>query len=324
MPSIPKSVSADASTGAAKNTIKTKAAKIDTKLLTAPTQIWKSRISWRITLAVFMTILAVQAGILNVTMKNFEDSRLAHLREIGRTAIVPLIDMSVRDLLASPIPDNAAMRLLSATKVKGLAVYSSQLDFIKNYGEPLALVLLDQDSTSKTYRSSDGNSYEIVLRAYDLNRPYIMVARLDSSHVSKELQEYVKETILIMLLMSAFVTTVLMIAMGKWLLEPILFMRSNLISASENPENPKIVPSPFDPSDEIGGAIAIAQKLIQQNADNIRHIRGAAEDKIHKLAYYDTLTGLPNRILFLQTLAEHTRAAADGKQERFAVIALDL
>ena len=32
-------------------------------------QIWKSRISWRITLAVFLTILAVQAAILNFTLK---------------------------------------------------------------------------------------------------------------------------------------------------------------------------------------------------------------------------------------------------------------
>ncbi|GJL85605.1 MAG: hypothetical protein DHS20C02_13800 [Micavibrio sp.] len=271
-----------------------------------------------------MTILAVQAGILNITMNKFEMGRLDHLREIGRSAIVPLIDLSVRNLLASPISESDATRLLSTTKVNGIAVYSSQLDLIKTYGEPLTLVMLDRESLSKTHRSYDGGSYELVFRANDLNRPYIIVARLDSSHIPGELQAYVKETILIMLLMSAFVTTVLMIAMGRWLLEPILFMRSNLIAASENPENPKITPSPFDPSDEIGGAIEIAQKLIQQNADNIRHIRGAAEDKIHKLAYYDTLTGLPNQTLFLQSLTQHTVGGDDGKVDRFAVVALDL
>lgn len=293
--------------------------------LSSPTQIWKSRISWRITLAAFLTILAVQAAILNFTLTEFENERLTQLREVGRSAIVPLMQRRVSDLLTSPLTEEDAARLLSTTTVNGLAVYSNQLDLIKTYGEPMALMVLDQDSLSRTYRSHDGSSYESVFRANDLGRPYIVVARLDSSGVQVDVMRYVEETIKVMLLMSAFVTTVLMIALGHWLLEPILFMRENLIAASENPEDPQIKDSPYDPADEIGGAIDIAYKLIQQNADNITRIRSTAEDKIHKLAYYDTLTGLPNRTLFLQTLSENTRRGKeDGSTERFGVITLDL
>jgi len=124
--------------------------------------------------------------------------------------------------------------------------------------------------------------------------------------------------------MSLFVTTVLMIALGHWLLEPILFMRDNLLAAYKDPEEPQIQDSPFNTGDEIGVAIDIAQKLIFQNAENLKRIKGAAEDKIHKLAYYDTLTGLPNRILFLQSLAERGRQKQDGVTERFAVVTIDL
>lgn len=288
-------------------------------------QIWKSRISWRITLAVFLTILAVQAAILNFTLKEFENEQLLQLREVGRSAIVPQLETTIRDLLRSPISDERVNQLLSTTIVNGMAVYSNQLDLIKTYGEPLALVLLEQESLAKTYRSGDGSSYEVVFRANDLNKPFIIVARLDSSDVQGQVFNYVKQTILIMLLMSAFVTSVLMVALGHWLLEPILFMRNNLIAASKDPEDPKIPPSPFDPSDEIGSAIQLAQKLIHQNADNITRIKSAAEDKIHKLAYYDTLTGLPNRTLFLQNLTEATRTTGeDEKSERFAVVTIDL
>lgn len=295
-------------------------------LMSSPAEIWKSRISWRIALAVFLTILTVQAAILNITLKDFEQARLADLKEAGRTALLPLIDTrNMSGFLTSPITDQDASKLINRTSISGLAVYSDQLDLIKTYGDPLALMVVNADSLHQTHRSADGNAYEVVFRRDDLQLPFIMVARLDSSKVQTEVFNYVQQTILIMLLMSALVTTVLMIALGHWLLEPILFLRNNLIAASQNPENPPVDDSPFDPSDEIGGAIAVAHKLIRQNAENISRIKSAAQDKIHKLAYYDNLTGLPNRTFFLQTLSEMAKEISEGgKNERFAVITIDL
>lgn len=292
----------------------------------SPTKIWKSRISWRIALSAFLTILVVQGGILIFTFKQQEQILLSDIRELGRSIIAPSI-MNVTEMLASPITVEQAERMTSTTIVKGLSVYSLDLRLLGTYGEPVAMVMLDQDSLSRTHRSADGMSYEVVYRSNDLRRPYTIVARLDAQNVAPFLIAYIKQTLAIMLLMSAFVTVVLMISLSKWLLEPILFMRDNLISAAENPENPDIKDSPFDAADEIGGAITMAQTLIQQNADNIKQIKSAAEDKIHKLAYYDTLTGLPNRTLFLQRLTEQARKANDddeSRTKRFAVVAMDL
>lgn len=102
-----------------------------------------------------------------------------------------------------------------------------------------ALSLTQQDSLAQTYRSYDGSSYEVIYRPNDLKRPYIMVARLDSSYIVRQVAGHIEQTILIMLLMSAFVTSVLMLALGHWLLEPILFLRDMLVKASNDPEDPK-------------------------------------------------------------------------------------
>jgi len=292
----------------------------------APTNIWRSRISWRIALSVFLTILVVQGGILFFTFKQQEMVLLNDVRELGRSVIAPAIGPTT-DMLASPITPEQVDRLITTTVVNGLSVYSLDLKLLGSYGEPVSMVMLDQDSLTRTYRSADGAGYEVVYRSNDLRRPYIVVARLDASGVPVQLLDFVKQTVAIMLLMSAFVTVVLMISLSKWLLEPILFMRDNLVSASENPETPEIKESPFDKLDEIGGVITMAQTLIRQNAENIKQIKSAAEDKIHKLAYYDTLTGLPNRTLFLQKLTEQARQANDdeaGRAKRFAVVAMDL
>jgi len=328
MPSITKSSSSELSVSVEKSQQKTNSG-LGNSLISSPAQIWKSRISWRITLAVFMTILAVQAGILNFSLRNYENGELSGLREIGRSAILPMVDVDTRKYLKSPFSENSIQRVLNTTKVKGFTVYNldsfkNQVELIGNYGQPSSIVLFNGDSLSQTHRSANGNSYEFVFRANGNEYTYLVAASLDSSKVQGNVFAYVKETILIMLLMSGFVTTVLMIALGKWLLEPILFMRNNLIAASKNPENPDIQPSPYDSADEIGTAIEIAQKLIYQNASNLKHIKSVAEDKIHKLAYYDTLTGLPNRTLFISGLTENIHSEGEGKVDRFAVVALDL
>jgi diguanylate cyclase (GGDEF)-like protein len=287
------------------------------------TQIWKSRLSWRITLAVFLTILTVQVCVLSVTVKGYEAARLNELREAGRSAIVPLIDERITDMFTPPLSSEEARRLVTNTKVTGIAMYSADLNLLKAYGEPLVLTLNNRDSVTRSYRTADGTGYEVVLRPNMLRRPFYIVARLDATGISADVMAHLEQQIVITLLMSAFVTTVLMIALGHWLLEPILFLRGMLVKASEDPEEPKLEQSPFPENDEIGTAITLTADLIGQNADNIRRIKSAAQDQIHKLAFYDTLTGLPNRVLFLQTLLEQTRGG-DGEAGRFAVIAMDL
>lgn len=123
---------------------------------------------------------------------------------------------------------------------------------------------------------------------------------------------------------SGFMTALLMILLGRWVLEPILLMRNNLLAAQQNPENPKIATLSHTPNDEIGEAILISQELIKKNADNIQQMRSAAEDRIHRLAYFDQLTNLPNRAYFAQKLIELAYANGTDDPQRLAIIALDL
>lgn len=292
----------------------------------APAQIWRSRLSWRIVLVVFLTILCVQAFMMCFTIKDYERARLNDLADTGRSAIVPLLAESVKNFYTSPVTAEQGRRLTTTTHVNGVAIYSgADLGLLGKYGAPLVLSLLNAQHLPASYRSGDGNFYEVVFKPDQLGRPYYIVAQLDSSRVAHQVQSYVTQTILIMLLMSAFVTTVLMIALGRWLLEPIFFLRASLQRAAEEPEKPRLTASPFDIRDEIGGAIDLAQKLIRQNAENITRIRGAAADQIHQLAYFDTLTGLPNRTQFLQNLTELAHEPAAGRKfSSVAVVTLDL
>lgn len=292
------------------------------------TQIWKSRLSWRIALAVFLTILTVQVSMMSMRIADVRQDHLTQLVEESRSAIVPVIS---KNFSSSPFELEEVNEIQNLTRVVGLAVYATvDGQLLKSYGQPtIASITTDPETgyikLPGNYYSADGNYYDALLTPKMMGgAPYYVIAKINSSDVEQKVRLYIEQTIWITLLMSAFVTTVLMIALGHWLLEPILFMRDNLIRASEDPENPRIKESHYDPADEIGGAIEISSRLIQQNADNIRRIKSAAEDQIHKLAYYDTLTGLPNRTLFIQKLNEMTKMDGNNTGKKFAIIAMDL
>jgi len=285
--------------------------------------IWKSRLSWRIASVVFLTILIIQVSIFILTVKTEEYQQFDQIEEISRTAISPALEQNT-GMMVSPLPLENANRLISSTIVNGLTVYTTDLNILATYGETPITRLRSFENLSDSYRSNDGNSYEFVLRPNDISRPYIIVARVDSKNVNPAIINHAIQSVQIMFLMSLLVTTVLMIALGHWLLEPILFLRNNLLAAQQNPDNPKITDSPFDPNDEVGEAITVAQSLIKQNAENMLQIRSAAEDKIHKLAYYDQLTSLPNRTLFTQKLTELAFTDNEDESKKLAVVTLDL
>ncbi len=290
-----------------------------------PTRIWSSRISWRIALSAFFTILVIQGAVLLLTIRQQEFKMLNDLSAQGVAALSSALNNN-DTYLNSPISREEAGRIHASSIVKGYIVYSPDYRMLGSSGEAVSLTI-NKDTQTANHRSPDGATYEVVYRASELRNPYIIAASLDARTIAPALAEFVHQSLAVMFLLSAFVTVVLMISLSKWLLEPVLFLRDNFVAAFENPETPDIKESPYKTIDEIGNVISMAQTLIRQNADNIKQIKSAAEDKIHKLAYFDQLTGLPNRIQFLQKLTDQARTANNddsGYIRRFAVIAMDL
>jgi len=296
-----------------------------TKVRVRRDKVWNSRLSWRITLVAFATILVVQAVALAFGIPEYRAQRTEELRKLGRSSIAPLIDkVDESEVYTSPISREKAEHLFKTTPVEGVAIYNLNRELIRHYGDPVGLAL-QEDYNSDLFRfSPDQKFYETVYESSDLLRPYIIVARLDASHISKTVTGYVRENIIGVFLLSFGVTFVLMLAIGYWLLEPILILRNNLISAVRNPEHPELEVPHKESRDEIGLALRAANDLILQNANNLIRLRSQAEDKIHRLAYYDTLTNLPNRTLFLQTLETAITDEVIGTDSRLAVMSVDI
>ena len=306
----------------------------------ADPHIWKSRISWRITLTVFAVILFVQGACLYSSTQNFEAGKLAELRSLAQAVITQHIVKTTTsansrkklpfDLASADTSSNAkinaqaADQIIASSPVKGIAVYGLDHTLLSSYGEEATLQSQALMHGQTSYRSTDLSRYEVILPSSELESPFNIVATIDSSNVQPAVMGYIQDSVVIFILTAGLVTSILMIALGQWLLQPILTLRRNLLNASKNPKNPEIQGAGREGRDEIGITLRIANGLIRKNASNIKQMERQTEEKIHRLAYYDTLTGLPNRTLFMEKLEENIKRKVKGEDMRLSVFAIDI
>ncbi len=290
----------------------------------AAPRVWRSRISWRITLTVFAVIFLIQGIALYYSKQNFQMARLAQLRAVARTALMQHLTKITPALLQQgdiPLSSKSADRIIATSPVRGLTLYGLDGNQIISYGEETTLP--PQHGLS-AYWTADKSRYEVLYTPSDINSPFNIVVTIDSSNIPPIIKHYVQRSIVAFILMAGLVTSILMFVLGQWLLEPILTLRKNLLSAAKNPKEPDILGAGKEGRDEIGVTLRIANGLIRKNAWNIKQMERQTEERIHRLAYYDTLTGLPNRTLFMDNLEEALKRKVKGEDRRLSVFLIDI
>ncbi|MDB5478317.1 MAG: hypothetical protein JWM96_812 [Alphaproteobacteria bacterium] len=283
------------------------------------------RLSWRVISSVFATIVVVQCMILYFTVQNYKVEQLNELKEIGRSALMPLLKEG-KSFDSTDINDLALRRLIRNTVVRGLAFYEPGKAFAKDvYGEPPLLAPDKANPEAElSWLDASHNRFEASFGPVKIDGSDVAVIRMDSSYLQARIMSYIGQTALVSFLLSAFITTVLILVLGKWMIEPILMLRNNLLGAARNPSSPLPYLTRYKRHDELGSVISSANKLIKQNADIMARINRQAQDKIYRVAFYDALTDLPNRVHFINKLDEILQGEDKLRHDRLGVMVIDI
>ena len=286
--------------------------------------IWNSKLVWRIAIALFMVILAVNTLFSVMKISQFQKDRLYDLRELGLYSIIPSLSNKTFDQSRPPIDNRGANRLILITPITGLSYYNVGKQKIGEEGADFTLQLSRTEKSLNQYYNSESGIYEIVYTPGELGVSYYIVAQLDARRIKAEMMKAIQLEIVIVLLLSSFVTLVLIIALSKWFLDPVIYLYDRLSRATKNPEDPPKPDKSLHDKTEIGRAIEAADILMGNNAESIKRIKAMAESEVNRLAYYDTLTGLPNRTFFIKTLKETLAGTEDNFMDRYAVLTMDI
>ena len=179
-------------------------------------------LSWKIAIAVLVSLLAVEASILIPSYLRLERDLLLRQEAVGRATIVA----TFRTQSHTPLRDLATFgRLLVQDKaIAGGTFYTSNDRKIVGFGDEPELVPGAGASKGEISRTADGRWLDVIWWGKDTRLPWDIAARMDVSWIAAELDRFALKNIGLVALISVFVCGVTMV-----LLRTILLRRISLL-----------------------------------------------------------------------------------------------
>ncbi len=195
----------------------------------------RARLSRRIVLWVFASIVAIEAIILIPSYYRREDELLQQLEEVSEAAIRATVRWHKQGLAGDMLMRKLG-NLVSDPLILGIAVYRANGQRLETIGEPPEIDFSELRNPEKYLicgRERNGDRYDVAWSAQTLGANYILIVRHDASSVQRELYAFTLRIAGLVLLISAFVTGTTTIVLGVTVIVPILQLRNNLIAAEE-------------------------------------------------------------------------------------------
>jgi adenylate cyclase len=244
---------------------------------------FKSRLSRQIALWVFASILVIEAIILVPSYFRREDELLMQLEQVSRVTVDSLIfllkqDMSDRNVLPAKIKNITK----DSTVILGLSIYKADHQLIYTVGEPpeISLEELKNDGIVRKH-NLDGQRYDIAWSERHLGGDYILIVRHDASLIQPQLYAFIGRIAILVIIISAFVTSVTMLFLGGTVIAPILRLRDDLIAAgdalSKDRDKPDFYSLSVKRDDELGEVMLAFNQMFCRVYDEIAQRKKAEE-----------------------------------------------
>lgn len=232
---------------------------------------FKSRLSQRIILIIFSSIVFIEAILLIPSVKKREQEILSQLKDVSEAKVTWILMTYPEGSDAKVLAEVARLDRMSSL-ILGGAVYKSNGQLVGMFGESPQLSL-SQLRNNNQLRLQNGSRFDAVWLGAKMQSDYTIVIRHDASSVKPELLAYVGRIVGLVVIISAFITVTVWIALEPIAIAPILRLRSDLLVAGEAIRNDEDPPGFYSTSikrkDELGDVIAAFRQMFKQITEAI-------------------------------------------------------
>lgn len=267
----------------------------------------RCRLCWLLTLAVFISIVIVEAIILVPSYVNYERDRLLALNYAGQQVVSAAFPDQPEMISQAP-----AQPMLDRSLIRGVRIHTEPE---ATFGESVTSDP-DGDDNLRARRRQDSTDWmEVRWDAAELGLPYDVSARLDTSQVHGELVAFVWRIIGLVLLITTVVTLTTMAVLTVLVLKPLLALRKRMLRAQENPEHPLSYLSERSRGvwqNEMIQAESALDDLLHRNAEHLGRLKQLNQKLDERVAARTSELEQRNRELKAE-VAERIRLSEEAK-----------
>jgi PAS domain S-box-containing protein len=233
----------------------------------------QARLSQRIVIWVFASILLIEFIILVPSIHRRQQELLNQMRDLSTAR--------VEGALAAIDPAQTETELLGQLRrlapsevVRGGALYRATGEEIDRFGEAPSLTFAQvKTNRQATFYDRSQSRYDAAWTMQPLRGKYLLIVRHDTTAVERELVAFAGRILLLVMIISVFVTLVTLLGLERTLLTPILLLRSDLLkmgqAVQQNQPPPEFDSLRFRRNDELGEVIAAFDKMYSQVSESI-------------------------------------------------------
>ena len=234
----------------------------------------QSRLSRRIVLWVFASIVTIEGIILIPSVKRREQELLAQLKELSSGKIAWIL-ITYPQASGEELVTHLTQLQQRNPEILGGAVYEPDGQKVGTFGEPPELSLSEVNRPFQPHLSSpNGSRYDdLAWSGNQMQESYTIIIRHDASNVRAELIAYIGRIFSLVALISVFLTVTVWIALEPIVITPIFRLRRDLLMAGEaiyhDQEPPTFYSASIQRQDELGDVIAAFKQMFQQISEAI-------------------------------------------------------
>jgi PAS domain S-box-containing protein len=284
--------------------------------------VWRSRLSRRIALWIFLSIVVIEAIILVPSVLRRERELLNYLKALSTAQATGVLSTQDLDQASSTEILERLSTIQENPVILGGTLYTVDGERVGSFGEAPQLSPIDfpqgQDYNRRNQR------YDAIWEMSPLKGRYSLIVRHDATWVGREFYAFIGRITGLVMIISVFVTGATMVVLERLVISPVLALRRDLVRAGETIQQQKEARSiPFESRrqaarrDELGDVVLTFEAMVGQVSAAIAERQQAeTELRFSQEKFAKTFYDSPHPML-LSTVEDGTLVEVNDSFSRF-------
>ncbi|NEP90499.1 MAG: PP2C family protein-serine/threonine phosphatase [Okeania sp. SIO2C2] len=255
----------------------------------------KSKLSRRVVLCVFTSIIVIEAILLIPSLKRREKELLSQIKQMSSGKVAWIL-ITYPNASNTELVNHLSELMQHHPTILGGAVYDTNKQKVGTFGEFPELSLSEVNNSKKLFFSTSSNVYrydDLIWYGKDMQTDYSIIIRHDCSNLRPELLAYISRIIGLVIIISLFLTITVWLCLEPIIINPILLLRSDLNQAGEaiynDQEPPAFSSISLQRQDELGEVINAFELMFMKIYEAIserKKAEAALQESLEKVKTY--------------------------------------